>query len=238
MEIQRKLWLPGDSLDELRPLLSSQASQKLDEIIANSGIPYWMARPLAQIIPELPEWMQPKFQKIIDTDEPLVYFAGPMRLEREHDCEWRDREAPIFEAMGYFPLNTVVIECEMYGLTYLEFQKKQRDLILQGRFRTFGDFFFPVMELDLALTFELRRHPKSCIVAYYPTSVVKSGTDIECYEAFRLGVASFVLFDGARNRVRPFLQAPWALMYREGLFRPFATWKRLHEHVAKWKAAK
>ena len=227
VDIQRDLWVPSKALRELDQYLNPDAKQKLVQILAVYGIPYWMPRSLAEIIPDLPEHMQPKFREILDTKKPLVYFAGPMQLDRDYDCWWRERDAPVFEAMGYFPLNTVVIECELFGLTYLEFQKKQRDYILQGRYRTFGEFFFPVMELDLALTFELRRQPKSCMVVYYPTRVVKTGTDIECYEAFRLGVATLVWFDGPRTKVRPFHQAPWAKMYREKLFRPFRTRKAM-----------
>jgi len=172
----------------------------------------------------------------IESGRPLVYDAGPMRLRRVYDAWWRERFGPKVERLPSNPvnLNTVVLECGLYGVEYLDFQAEQRNLVGRGSFRTFGEIFWPVFELDMALIHLLTRHPKSCIVAYFPTDVVKSGTDIECFEAFRLGVATFILQEGPSVDVRPFLQAPWTRMYMEGKFRRFKTWKALLAHLGKW----
>lgn len=199
---------------------------------------FWFPRPIPEILKDceqhglnVPEALRQKLHEVETTKKPLVYLAGPMRLRRVYDSWWRDKYAPKLAAMGYMVLNTVVIECELYGAEFLAFQEQQKNLIARGRYRTFGDLFMPVLELDMALVHQLARNKMSCLVAYFPTDVVKSGTDIECFEAFRLGVATFILQEGPSTAVRPFLQAPWTRMYAQKKFQRFKTWKSLLAHL-------
>ena len=229
---ENAFWQPR-SVEEIRDALPEMAEEILRCV---TRLPKDL-RAMVDITPARVQELQDRLTDIVECGEPHIYLAGPMRLGRIIDREWRSRYGAQLEAMGYCVVNTVVIETAMFGVDFLTFQEMQQQLIMRGYYRTFAHIFGPVKEFDMALVHLLARHEKSAIVAHYPTAVVKSGTDIECFEAYRLGVPVFIHLDGAREEVRPFLNEAWAELYRQRKFHAFHSWKRLMAYMAVWRQA-